>query len=265
MGVSVVASLPFPGNVVLDVDGCLTLGGKPVPGATEAILAIRAAGARCIIATNNSTRTPGAVADALGDLLGVSLDGDAVVTSGMAAATLLGTEHRPAFVVGEEGLTATLEAGGITTTSDSTAARSVVVGLHRGFDYAVLARAGRAAAAGALLVATNDDATFPDPGGDLPGAGALVAAVEAASGHTALVAGKPHRPMLDCVLRLLAPGPTWMVGDRAETDVAFARLAGWTAVLTLSGVTRRPEDLPADLRPDISVPSIADLPRLLAR
>ncbi len=265
MAESVVASLRPPGNVVLDVDGCLTLGGKAIAGAAEAIQAIVAVGARCVIATNNSTRTPQAVATGLGDLLGTTIAPEWVVTSGMAAASLLTSEHQPALVVGEEGLRLTLEGSSVATTVDGKAARSVVVGLHRGFDYEILGRAARAVASGALLVATNDDVTFPDPDGDLPGAGALVAAVEAASGHTAVVAGKPHPPMLHQVSALLGPGTTWMVGDRAETDVAFARSAGWDAVLVLTGVTRRVEDLPADLKPDVVLASIADLPALLAR
>ena len=261
----VVASLPPPSNVVLDVDGCLTLAGRAIPGASAAIAAIAAIGSRGVIATNNSTRTPAAVAADLSALLGIAIAPESVVTSGMAASTLLTQRHQPALVVGEEGLRLTLETASIATTTDPYAARSVVVGLHRGFDYDLLGRASRAVARGALLVATNDDVTFPDPDGDLPGAGALVAAVEAASGRTAVVAGKPHRPMLDTVAALLAPGVTWMVGDRAETDVAFARAAGWQAVLVLSGVTRRPEDLPAHLIPDTIITSIADLPRLLGR
>ena len=264
MGNSVVAVPSPPSNVVLDIDGCLTLGERAVPGAAEAILALTRRGINCIIATNNSTRSRQAVAAMLTDLLGIAIAPASVVTSALAAAALLEPAHSPALVVGEEGVRSALAEAGIVVTDEPEEARSVVVGLDRSFDYAAMGRASRAVIAGAFLVATNDDATFPTPGRDLPGAGALVAAIERASGGVAVVAGKPHLPMLRAVAKLLAPGTTWMVGDRPETDIAFARAAGWEAVLVLSGITRDASGVPAHLAPDAVIPSVADLPRLLA-
>jgi HAD superfamily hydrolase (TIGR01450 family) len=264
MSESVVAAAALPSNVVLDIDGCLTLDGKAIPGAAAAIGAITDRGLTCVIATNNSTRAPEAVAAMLTEMLGVAIPTAWVVTSAMAAVSLLRARHGPALVVGEEGVRAALTAASIAITEDPKAARSVVIGLDRGFDYDRLSRASRAVAGGAFLVASNDDATLPAPGRDLPGAGAMVAAVEAASGHTAVVAGKPHAPMLRYVQALLVPGVTWMVGDRPETDVAFARAGGWQAVLVLSGITRGRDDIPAHLAPDVIIDSIADLPRLLS-
>ena len=59
---------------------------------------------------------------------------------------------------------------------------AVVVGLHLDFSYARLDVASRAARAGARLIATNDDATYPGEHGLSPGAGSLLAAVVTASG-----------------------------------------------------------------------------------
>ncbi|HLE38544.1 MAG TPA: HAD-IIA family hydrolase [Acidimicrobiia bacterium] len=265
MGSRVVASPPPPSNVVLDVDGCLTIGGAAVPGASEALRSIQRLGIRCVIATNNSTRSPHHVARRLGTVLGVAVPPESVVTSAMAAVSLLGPEHDPALVIGEEGIRTALAEAGIAATDDADAARSVIVGLDRRFDYDTLSRAARAAASGAALIATNDDPTFPSVGPDVPGAGALLAAVEAASGQRATVAGKPHAAMMRCVAALLDPGVTWMVGDRAETDVAFARAGGWFAVLVLSGITVAADLITEQWTPDLVIPSVADLPALLGQ
>ena len=59
------------------------------------------------------------------------------------------------------------------------------------------------------------------------------------------------------------PGPVWMVGDRPETDLAFGAAAGWTTVLTLSGVTTDASGVPDDLTPDLVIADLAGLPTAL--
>lgn len=249
--------------MIFDVDGCLTIDGKAVPGAGDAFRQVLATGARAIVATNNSTWTPDALAAELSALLGVEVSPASVVTSAVAAAAVLSRADDPVLVVGEAGVRAALSAAGFEETQDPEEARSVVVGLDRSFDYRALAAANRAVRSGARLVACNDDPTFPTSAGPVPGSGALVAAVEAASGVRATVAGKPHLAMVQAVSALLGPGPTWVVGDRADTDVALARAGGWTAILVLTGVTRHRDDLMPEHHPDHLIRSVADLPRLL--
>ena len=110
---------------------------------------------------------------------------------------------------------------------------------------------------GARLIATNDDATYPTPDGPIPGGGAIVAAVAYAAGVAPLVAGKPHRPMADLV-RALGEATGTMVGDRPETDGAFAVELGYRFALVLTGVTG-PDDLPVTPTPDVVSPSLAAL------
>ena len=69
--------------------------------------------------------------------------------------------------------------------------------------------------------------------------------------------------MQHAVAALLGPGPTWMVGDRPETDIAFGRAAGWTTVLVMTGVTSDPSQVPAGLEPDHVIESITGFPGLL--
>jgi 4-nitrophenyl phosphatase len=78
-----------------------------------------------------------------------------------------------------------------------------------------------------------------------------------ASGVTATVAGKPHDPMADLV-RAIAGDNGTVVGDRPETDGAFAAALGYRFALVLTGVTRQ-SDLPVDPEPAIVAASLADL------
>ena len=264
MSDGVVAGLPSPGNVVFDIDGCLVSAGVAIPGAAATIKDLDRLGVHWLIATNNSTRSAASVAEQLTHFLARPIPTELVLTSADAVAGMLDANESPALVVGEGGLVETLIAGGIAVTEDPVAARSVVVGLDRRFDYELLHRAGRAAASGARLVATNADPTFPHPEGDRPGAGALLAAIEAIAGRKAEVAGKPFEPMRRLIASRLQPGPTWMVGDRASTDLALARAAGWIGVLVLTGVDRDPAAIPHKWRPDLVLESVADLPAALA-
>jgi 4-nitrophenyl phosphatase len=142
---------------------------------------------------------------------------------------------------------------------DGGAADAVVVGYHREFDYDRLTVAMRAVRGGARLIGTNDDATYPTDEGLLPGNGSLLAAVATASGATPVVAGKPHEPMADLVRRR-AGAHGVVVGDRPDTDGAFAVALGYRFALVLTGVTRR-EDLPVQPPPDLVAADAAEAVR----
>jgi 4-nitrophenyl phosphatase len=118
---------------------------------------------------------------------------------------------------------------------DDGPAEAVAVGFHRDFDYDGLDRASAAVRAGARFVATNMDATYPVPGGLIPGAGSLVAAVATAAGSSPEVAGKPEAPTVGIIRERF--GTTGVVvGDRPSTDGALADAIGWPFALVLSGV-----------------------------
>src|SRR5207245_4060556 len=124
---------------------------------------------------------------------GIEAAPDDVLTSAMAAASLLSGSLAPGarvLVCAGAGVVEALTGVGLTVV-DRAPAEAVVVGFHRKFDFERLDRASQAVRAGARFVATNLDATDPVPGGLLPGAGAIEAAVATASGRIPEVAGKP--------------------------------------------------------------------------
>lgn len=241
-----------------DLDGVVWRGEDPVPGAAGAVARLRAAGLRVAFITNNSS---GRVGDYVEKLARMGIDagpGD-LLTSAQAAARLLRHELAPGSRVlacaGPGVVEACTEAGFEVVTEPPAAA--VVVGFHRGFDFDALARAADAVRGGARFVATNTDPTYPVPGGLLPGAGALVAAVATAAGRTPLVAGKPHAATV-ALVRERYGGDGVMIGDRPSTDGALAAALGWPFALVLSGVAGRggeepvPDPPPAFVAPDLA-------------
>jgi len=252
-------------TVVVDLDGVVYLGDRPVPGAGPALAAIEEAGGRLVYATNNSTRTAAEVAAVIARRVGHEVDPAAVATAAMATAEELAPRSPRAYVLGMAGLVTTLEEAGVAVVERGRDADTVVVGLDRALTYERLAEATLAVASGARFVATGTDRTFPMPEGPYPGAGALVAAVSTATGVEPLVCGKPHPPMVRLLRRLVGPGDAWVVGDRPETDIALARAAGWRSILVLTGVVDDPASVPAALRPDVVVPSIRDVPAVVTR
>jgi 4-nitrophenyl phosphatase len=136
----------------------------------------------------------------------------------------------------------------------------VVVGWDGAFDYSRMRAACLAVRAGAELIATNSDATFPAPDGLWPGAGAILASIEVSSGRRAEVLGKPHAPMMDAAARRLEGCERIaIVGDRADTDLAGGISRGWKTILVTSGVTTPEEALALDPQPDLILGSLAEL------
>ena len=231
------------GCVLLDLDGVLYRGERPVPGAAETMGALRARSVPVVFLTNNSARTPEQVAGKLGGL-GIEASPSEVVTSALATADLLARRGGgSAFVVGEVGVRAALSEAGIEVLDgEPEQAEYVVVGFDGHADYAKLKTASLLVQRGARLVATNPDASFPAADGLWPGAGALLAVVTTTTGAVPEVVGKPYAPLFEAARRRAGGGTPLVVGDRLDTDVGGAVALGWDSLLVLSGVSRR-EDI----------------------
>jgi 4-nitrophenyl phosphatase len=247
-----------PAVVCCDLDGVIWRGEEAVPGSAEGIARLRRAGIRVGFLSNNSSLTVGEVVAKLGRV-GVVTEPTDVLTSALAAAALLAPElptGSKVLVCGGAGVDEALTGVGLEPVTEPPAA-AVVVGFHREFDFDELDRASQAIRGGARFVATNLDATYPVPGGLLPGAGSIVAAIATASGTKPDVAGKPSRPMADLVRGRLGKHGI-VVGDRPSTDGAFAATLGWPFALVLSGVTARQPPPGGEAVPDPPPPFVAD-------
>lgn len=231
--------------VLLDLDGVVYLGPVPVPGAPEALTALRERGVRVGFVTNNAARPPADVAAHLREI-GIAAGRDDVVTAAQAGARLLRERLAPGaavLVVGGEGVRQALaEVGlnGVASADDHPVA--VLQGWGADLTWNELNEAAIAINRGAHWVATNVDPTRPTDRGLVPGNGAAVAAVQQAVEVTPEVAGKPYRPLLTQTVQRLGTQRPLFVGDRLDTDIAGGYNAGMDTMLVLSG-SHGPADL----------------------
>jgi glycerol-1-phosphatase len=251
---------------LIDLDGVVWVGREPVGGAVEALRRLLEAGKRIAFITNNPGRPPASYAKRLAEL-GVAISPDRVVTSGMVTARLAAErvgDGAGTFVIGPPAFKEAAGDAGLCLLEGESRreAGAVLVAGHRGFDYEELLTATLALQGGAALFATSRDPTLPMPGGAWPGTGAVLAAVETASGATAEIGGKPEPRLFEMARESIAAAErVAMVGDRVSSDVEGGHRAGLETILVLTGATT-PEEAQAAVPPPGHI--LGDLGGLLA-
>jgi glycerol 3-phosphatase-2 len=232
-------------HVLLDLDGCVYVGGEATPGAVEALAALRAAGKGVAFVTNDGRHAGEEYVRKLWRL-GFRASLEDVVTVGGAVQHVLATTERwrSAYVVGAVAMHRHVEEAGLKVVNgrDVPSPDVVVVAAHDDFTYAELRGAVQAVLGGAELVCAGRDPIFPMPDGPWPGTGALIAAVEASTGVTAVNLGKPAaQPFVTALERLGVvagdPRNALVVGDRLDSDLAGAAAAGLDGAIVLTGAT----------------------------
>lgn len=249
-------------SLIIDMDGVLYRLNTPLAGAAEFLQFLRQAGKRFILVTNNSTLTPAQYVDKLAGM-GIITSEDCILTSGEATAQYLAGVAPPGarvYVIGEHGIRAALEKHGFVLANDTKVAY-VVSGLDRQLTYEKLRIATLAIRAGAGFIGTNPDPTLPTEEGLIPGARAIQAALEVATGTKPLIIGKPEPAMLQLALQKLEARPetTAIIGDGLETDIPGGRRLGLMTILLMSGVTAPEQLARSALQPDLVYPDIAAL------
>ncbi len=251
-------------QLILDLDGCVWVGSEGTPAVAEAIDALRAAGKRVAFATNDPRRADEDYVQRLWSI-GIRASLGDVVTVGGATQHLLHEVHsgRTAYVIGSEAMRRHVTDAGLHVLNGTDLASRadvvVVAGTNR-LDHDDLRLAMLALRRGADFVATSRDPVYPTAEGLAPGTGAIVAAVEYASGATATIVGKPETGLFETALDRLGEGRTLVVGDRLDADVAAAAAAGLDAALVLTGGTTAEEAAAApEPRPRFVADSLAAL------
>ena len=265
--------------IILDLDGTVYLGDKEVPGAAEFVRRCHGAGIHCLFVTNRSNRPPEEVAAQLRGY-GIPCGRGDVLTSAQATAKYLCSidlrsvqktippKAMPcsAFLIGETGLIEAMREEGIRIVSDpEDRPCAVVVSYDREFSYAKLAVATRWISEGARFIATNPDKKLKVAGRTLPGTGALVAAVQTATGVAPEYVGKPERLIFDMALSLAGcrADEALSVGDLLDTDIRGSNAAGIPSVLMLTGVSTRADLDTSPHRPAHVCDTFADLTALV--
>jgi len=250
---------------LIDMDGVLYRGDTPVPGMQEFLKQLERNHVPHLFVTNNSSRTPEQYAEKLAEM-GAPASPDRILTSALVTASFLArqaTDGDRVLMIGHEGLEQALTRAGLRLTSEYEEATFVVAGIDRNLNWEKLARATLAIRRGARFLGTNGDRTFPTERGLEPGAGAVLALLEAASGVKPRIFGKPEPAMFDDALqRLETPAErTAMIGDRYETDILGASRAGLVTIAVTSGVYDQAFFQAQNPPPHAIFPSVAEIAR----
>jgi 4-nitrophenyl phosphatase len=246
---------------ILDMDGVLWKMNSPLCDLQKLFDDFKANHIRVVTATNNGTST---VNQYLRKFINfdVKLDPTQVVTSAMAMGYLLKKKFPkggPIYIVGEQALNDTLIEYGFF--HDELEPQAVAAGLSRSLSYEMIKEASMRIQSGLPFYFTNPDPTFPTPEGNYPGAGTMLAALEAASGVKAIIAGKPQPYMYNLAMEIAQTEPdnTITIGDRLDTDILGGQRAGCRTALVLSGISDKKDLEKWEPKPDIVVENIRDL------
>jgi 4-nitrophenyl phosphatase len=240
-------------HLIVDMDGVLWHGSEGLPGLTTFFDFLFARGVDFTLATNNASKRPQQYLEKLASL-GVEMSIDRIFTSAQATAAYLtdvASPGAPVYVIGMEGIRDALAGQGFELVEEG--ARYVVVGWTRDLTWQKLATATLQIRAGAEFIGTNPDPTFPSEAGLVPGNGASLAALEAATGTEPQIVGKPSPWLFRQAMERMGATPetTAMVGDRLSTDIVGGINAGIMTILLLSGVTSEADLAQSSIKPDL--------------
>jgi HAD superfamily hydrolase (TIGR01458 family) len=253
--------------VLIDIDGVLTVSWKPLPGAVEAVKALRSADLPFALVTNTTSRTRARIAETLADA-GFPVGPDDVLSAPAATAAHLREHHPGASCLLLSSGDVADDLDGIRLVDPDADDVDVVVlgGAGPEFSYDALDTAYRHLQRGAALVAMHRNLYWRTDAGLQLDAGAFLLGLEEAADTEAVVLGKPSGAFFAAALSTLGVGRSEavMVGDDLEADVLGAQRAGITGVLVRTGkFSEKDEEGNGDDRPQHVVDSIADLPGLL--
>ena len=247
--------------LILDMDGVLWRDTEPIGDLPAIFHEIEARSWKTAYVTNNATRSIDQYVQKLASF-GVAAKADQIINSGLATARYL-EERYPSgggvYIIGEQGLFTTLGDYGFTHSADDPLA--VVASLDREVDYQKLKIATAFIREGIPFLGTNPDPSLPTPGGYIPGTGAILAALSAASGQTPEIMGKPSPVMYQIALTNLEVDPehALAIGDQMPTDIAAGVEAGCQTALVLTGVSTRETARSFDFQPTYIAEDLAQL------
>ena len=209
---------------LIDLDGTIYRGSEPIPAGRRFVEQLQARQIPFLFLTNNTTKTP-----------------ETVYTATLATIDYLNDANKgkKVYVIGEPGLIEPILAAGYVWEEETP--DYVVVGLDTDVTYEKFVVATLAIQKGATFIGTNPDKNIPTERGLLPGAGSVIAMIEASTQQKAIYIGKPEAIIMEKAVETLGmeKANVLMVGDNYTTDILAGINNGIDTLLVLSGFTQK--------------------------
>ncbi len=245
---------------ICDMDGVIYHGREILPGAKPFIHWLQSQSKQYLFLTNNSEHTQQYQSQKLAGM-GIEVEPEHIMTSGLATASFLQSQHPSAkvFAIGNVGLIEALVEAGFILTEDKP--DYVVLGETHDYTYDRLKIAIRCVLGGAKLIGTNPDVTGPSEGGIIPACRALISPIELATGRQAYYIGKPNPLIMRHSLRKLNchREDAVIIGDRMDTDIIAGIESEILTVLVLSGITNRDDIERFAYHPDLILEHVGQI------
>ena len=249
--------------ILFDLDGVLYVGGKVIPGASEALDWVKSEGIPCCFITNTTTKTVHEVADKLRGF-GFSIPDESIFSAITATRDFLREQGNPSVdLLVRDSVKPEFEE----FPQDSAMPDYVVVGdIGAAWDYPLMNRVFNELMGGARLVAMHKTRYWQTDDGLCMDIGGFVAGFEYVSGQEALIMGKPSLSFFEYARKSLGvpADKVMMIGDDIENDVGGGQAAGFQGVLVRTGKFLPQVLETSEVNPDAILASIADLPNLLS-
>lgn len=255
-------------SIIIDMDGTLLKGNMPLPGLARLFDFLQSSRFPFVVATNNATKSAEDYRRKL-ERHDVHIRAADILTAAAATTAYLEREIEKGarlYAIGQPALTNALQdAGFVLAENAADPVAAVVVGGDWTLTYDKIKYAILHLQRGARLIGTNPDVVYPTEEGLIPETGTTLAALQAASGVTPTVIGKPMPHLFNmCLEHLNSPRhQTAVVGDRLETDILGGQNAGLKTILITTGVDTAESIRAKDIHPDWIINGLNELVELL--
>ena len=246
---------------LLDMDGTIYLGDKLLPRAAAFLQYLRSSGRRFIFMTNNSSKDKASYVDKLRKL-GINAQADEILTSGEATCIYLKSiDVKKVYLMGTPELEAEFKRWGFELTDVDP--EYVVLGFDKTLTYQKLVTSCDFLRKGVPFIATHPDINCPMENTYIPDTGAMIKLIEASTGVSPKVIGKPNKEIIESAFKKFGnkfmKNEFAMVGDRLYTDVATGKNAGICSILVLSGESTLADAEASVVKPTVIAQNVGEI------
>lgn len=224
-------------GLLLDLNGVFYVANRMLPGAQEAIAALRRCGLPYRYVTNNTTQSTESMSFSL-QAMGLAVEPSEIITAAYAAVLHLRQMGNPKIY---PLLAPDVKRDFEEFTWSDTAADVIVVGdIGDDWNYRLMNRAFKLMMQGAQLIALHRGKYWQWEAGLQLDVGAFVAGLEYATDQAAIVVGKPNPFFYKMALEDLdlPAAAVAMLGDDIEADIKGAQGVGIKGILVKTGKYR---------------------------
>ena len=250
---------------LIDLAGVIHVGNELIQGANDALDFLRENKYKYLFMSNTTQKRRKSISKKLIHL-GIQIKEEQIFTPPIVAINKLKKEGKKrCYLLSTGDIHEDFEENEILLTNDKV--DYVIVGdASHDFSFEKMNEAFRLLLGGASFIALEKDKYYLGSDGFMLSAGPFICGLEFATGKEALIVGKPSKEFFQLGLRKLGkefkPEEVAMIGDDINSDIGGAQQCGINGILVKTGKYRDQLLNDSNIKPDMILNSIADLPNI---